>query len=103
MAVPSFTGLLHRPGAGIPTGTDETFDVLHLLSHGASWRTIGYYGRFYRSMLARLLRRINEYLVRWAMRKYKRLRRSPARARRLLAGVARRQPDLFAHWRIGAR
>lgn len=64
---------------------------------------IGYYGRFYRSMLARLLRRINEYLVRWAMRKYKRLRRRPARARRLLAGVARRQPDLFAHWRIGAR
>ena len=50
---------------------------------------IGYYGRFYRSMLARLLRRINEYLVRWAMRKYKRLRRSPARARRLLAGVAK--------------
>ena len=64
---------------------------------------IGYYGRFYRSMLARLLRRINEYLVRWAMRKYKRLRRSPAKARRLLASVARRQPDLFAHWRIGAR
>ncbi len=64
---------------------------------------IGYYGRFYRSLLARLLRRINEYIVRWAMRKYKRLRRRPARARRLLAGVARRQPDLFAHWQIGAR
>ncbi|MCA1701447.1 MAG: hypothetical protein LC790_22135, partial [Actinobacteria bacterium] len=53
VAVPSFTGLLHRPGAGIPTGTDETFDVLHLLSHGASWRTINFYGRFYRSELAR--------------------------------------------------
>jgi RNA-directed DNA polymerase len=64
---------------------------------------INYYGRFYRSMLDRLLRRINEYLVRWAMWKYKRLRRRPAKARRLLAAVARRQPDLFAHWRIGAR
>jgi len=64
---------------------------------------IGYYGRFYRSELARLLRRINGYLVRWAMRKYKRLRRRPAPARRLLAEVYRREPSLFAHWRIGAR
>jgi len=64
---------------------------------------IGYYGRFYRSLVARLLRRINDYLVRWAMRKYKRLRRRPARARRLLAEVYRREPSLFAHWQIGAR
>ena len=64
---------------------------------------IGYYGRFYRSELARLLRRINEYLVRWATPKYKRLRRRPAKARRLLAEVYRREPGLFAHWRIGAR
>ena len=64
---------------------------------------INYYGRFYRSELVRLLRRINEYLIRWAMRKYKRLRRHPARARRFLAGVARREPGLFAHWRFGVR
>jgi RNA-directed DNA polymerase len=36
---------------------------------------INYYGRFYKSMLYPLLRRINDHLVRWAMRKYKRLRR----------------------------
>ena len=64
---------------------------------------INFYGRFYRSELVRLLQRINEYLVRWAMRKYKRLRRSPAKARRLLADVFRREPGLFAHWRFGAR
>jgi RNA-directed DNA polymerase len=64
---------------------------------------INYYGRFYRSLVVRLLRRINEYLVRWAMWKYKRLRRRPAKARRFLASVYRREPDLFAHWRIGAR
>ncbi len=34
---------------------------------------INYYGRFYKSMLYPLLRRINEYLVRWAKRKYKRV------------------------------
>ena len=79
------------------------FDVLHLLSHGASRRTTNYYGRFYRSELVRLLRRINEYLIRWARWKYKRLRRYPAKARRLLAAVYRREPGLFAHWRFGVR
>jgi RNA-directed DNA polymerase len=64
---------------------------------------INYYGRFYRSELNRLLRRINEYLTRWARWKYKRLRRYPAKARRLLAAVYRREPGLFAHWRLGVR
>jgi RNA-directed DNA polymerase len=64
---------------------------------------INYYGRFYRSELVRLLKRINDYLVRWARWKYKRLRSSPAKARRFLAEVYQREPDLFAHWRFGAR
>jgi hypothetical protein len=51
----------------------------------------------------RLLRRINEYLVRWARWKYKRLRRYPAKARKLLAAVFRREPGLFAYWRFGVR
>jgi RNA-directed DNA polymerase len=63
---------------------------------------IGYYGRFYPSELLRSLRRIDEYLVRWAMQKYKRLRRRPRRAGELLASVARREPGLFAHWQAGA-
>jgi len=64
---------------------------------------INYYGRFYKSMLYPLLRRINEQLVRWACRKYKRLRRREERARELLAGAARRYPGLFAHWRLGLK
>ncbi|MCA1678890.1 MAG: group II intron reverse transcriptase/maturase [Actinobacteria bacterium] len=84
-----------RSGA---TLTDLAFSI-NVIVRG--W--INYYGRFYRSLLAQLLRRINDYLVRWAMRKYKRLRRSSARARRLLAEVYRREPGLFAHWQIGAR
>jgi RNA-directed DNA polymerase len=63
---------------------------------------IGYYGRFYPSELLRSLRRIDDYLVRWAMQKYKRLRRRPRRAGELLASVARREPGLFAHWQAGA-
>ena len=60
-------------------------------------------GRFYKSMLYPLLRRINEHLVRWACRKYKRLRRREKRARELLARAARRYPALFAHWRFGLK
>ncbi|MGD0441988.1 MAG: group II intron reverse transcriptase/maturase, partial [Acidimicrobiales bacterium] len=62
-----------------------------------------YNGRFYPSRLQPLLRRINGYLVRWAMSKYKRLRRRPTRTWKWLASVARRSPALFAHWEAGAR
>jgi RNA-directed DNA polymerase len=64
---------------------------------------INYYGRFYKSMLYPLLRRLNEHLVRWACRKYKRLHRRERRATRWLAEVARRAPNLFAHWKAGLR
>ena len=64
---------------------------------------INYYGRFYKSMLYPLLRRINEHLVRWACRKHKRLRRREKRAKEFLARVARRFPALFAHWRFGLK
>ena len=60
---------------------------------------ITYFGRFYPSRLGLLLRRINQYLVRWARRKYKRLR-GYWRAKRWLARVAQREPTLFAHWRL---
>jgi RNA-directed DNA polymerase len=64
---------------------------------------IDYYGYFYKSRLISLLRRINEYLARWATRKFKRLRGHPYRARRFVATVSRRDPGLFAHWQAGAQ
>jgi len=99
LAAPSFTGPLHQPGAGIPADTDEMFVVLHLLSHGASRRTINYHGRYYRTVLDPLLKRVNAYLRRWAGRKYKRLR-TQKRYGQWLAGLLSRQPGLFAHWRL---
>ncbi len=64
---------------------------------------INYYGRFRKSTLYASLRSLNEELARWAERKYKRLRRHPRRAKGFVAQVARRNPDLFAHWRFGLR
>ena len=59
------------------------------------WMT--YYGKFYRTALDRLLRRISTYLMRWAQRRYKRLRpfRKALKWRSKLTG---RQPRMFAHW-----
>ena len=64
---------------------------------------INYYGRYYPSMLYPTLRNINRYLVRWARRKYRRLRIHKRRAYQFLVDVARREPNLFAHWRFGLR
>lgn len=60
------------------------------------WMT--YYGRFYRSALDPLLRRVNLYLRRWAGKKYKRLR-TWKHFRRWWAGLIEREPGLFTHWK----
>jgi RNA-directed DNA polymerase len=56
-----------------------------------------YYGTFYRHEMRGLLIRINTYLVRWARRKFKRLR-SFKKARRWWLDLVKRCPDLFVHW-----
>ena len=60
---------------------------------------INYYGRFYRTALDPLLKRVNVYLRRWAGRKYKRLR-THKRFNTWWTGLLARQPGLFAHWRL---
>lgn len=69
---------------------------INTIVHG--W--VNYYGRFYPSRLAVSLRSIEKYLVRWAMRTYKRFKRHRMRAWEFLDDVAKRQPGLFAHWRV---
>ena len=61
---------------------------------------INYYGAFYRSELHFLAWRINDHLVRWAMQKFKRLRRSAAKAWAWLEKVRQHLPALFAHWQL---
>jgi RNA-directed DNA polymerase len=61
----------------------------------SGWMT--YYGRFYRSQLYPFLRRINTYLMRWARKKYKRLR-GYKRFRAWWSGLIDREPGLFKHW-----
>ena len=58
---------------------------------------MNYYGKFYRTEMFALLRRINTYIVRWARRKFKRLR-AFKQAKRWWNGLLQREPQLFAHW-----
>ena len=64
---------------------------------------INYYGAFYRSELIQSLLLLNEHLVRWATRKYKRLRGRKGKPWKFLANVASREPNLFVHWSFGLR
>jgi RNA-directed DNA polymerase len=64
---------------------------------------INYYGHFYPSVLIKFLGRIDKYLVRWAMQKYKRLRKRHGKTKKFLAGVKTREPKLFAHWQTAAQ
>jgi RNA-directed DNA polymerase len=80
--------------------TDRSLDDL------ASWMNpvvrgwVQYYGRFAPYELHPVLRQLNDYLRRWAKRKFKRLRHSPRRQWAWLHAVAQRDPNLFAHWKL---
>jgi RNA-directed DNA polymerase len=64
---------------------------------------INYYGKFYKSALYTTLQQLNRTLVRWAMRKFKKLKGHRRRAEYWLGNVARRQPQLFPHWQLGVK
>jgi group II intron reverse transcriptase/maturase len=62
-----------------------------------------YYGRFYRSRWKQVLRHLNRALVAWVCRKHRRFRRRERAATHWLGRIARRDPNLFAHWQLGVR
>jgi group II intron reverse transcriptase/maturase len=62
---------------------------------------IEYYGRYAPSALYPLLRYVNQTLRAWMMRKFRRFAAHKIRAGRFLERLARDNPDLFVHWRLG--
>ena len=83
--------------------SDRTLEELAQMVNPRVQGWINYYGSYYRSAIHQHLRQIEAYLVRWAIRKYKRFKRNKPWAREWLGRVARREPGLFAHWRLGLR
>ena len=58
---------------------------------------MNYYGTFYRSALYPLLRRINTYLLRWIMNKYRKLS-TWKKSIQAMGDARERNPRYFAHW-----
>lgn len=84
----------------IQNRSDKSLDDLSRM-FGATLRGwINYFGRFYKSALFPTFYNLNRRLVKWATRKFKKLRRRPRRAHYWLGAVAKRQPDLFPHWQL---
>ena len=61
---------------------------------------LNYFTAFYPSAVIPIGERMDRHLMRWARKKYKRLKRSDKRARVWLKGVRKRSPGLFAHWEL---
>ncbi|HEY9106779.1 MAG TPA: group II intron maturase-specific domain-containing protein, partial [Roseateles sp.] len=63
------------------------------------WR--GYYSRFHGSAMRAVWQHMNDYLVRWLMRKYKSLARHKTRAQEALGRLGHAHRDAFVHWSLG--
>ena len=83
-----------------PLRSDKNLEDLARMFNPIIHGWINYYGRYYKSALYPTLRELDRRLVRWATRKYKRLRGHRRRAEHWLLRIAKRQPELFAHWRL---
>jgi RNA-directed DNA polymerase len=59
---------------------------------------ITYYSHFYKTRLRPTLKRIDAYVIRWARRKFKRMRHQTKGARDWFDRLHRVNPQLFAHW-----
>src|ERR1700730_211003 len=59
---------------------------------------ITYYSHFYKTRLRPTLKRIDAYVIRWARRKFKRMRHQTTGARDWFDRLHRANPQLFAHW-----
>ena len=59
---------------------------------------INYYSHFYKTQLRPTLTRIDAYVIRWARRKFKRMRHQTKGGRDWFVRLRRANPTLFAHW-----
>jgi RNA-directed DNA polymerase len=80
---------------------DVGIDDLSRMFNASIRGWINYYGHFYKSQLYPVLRHMNDALVVWARRKYKKLARHKIRAIRWLGRLAKNLSKLFAHWQLG--
>jgi len=82
------------------TRSDKSLEDLSRMFNPGLRGWVNYYSRYYKSALYPTCQPMDRILVRWALRKYKRLWGHQRRAAHWLRRIARRQPELFAHWHL---
>ncbi|MDP3055443.1 MAG: group II intron maturase-specific domain-containing protein, partial [Methylobacter sp.] len=83
-----------------PKRSDKNLEDLARMFNPIIQGWINYYSRYYKSALYPILKCLERRLGIWATRKYKRLRHHKRRAAQWLNRIARKQPNLFAHWKM---
>jgi len=81
--------------------SDKNIDDLSRMYNPVVRGWVNYYGQFYKSALYSVFKALNNRLIRWVRKKYKRYKYQ-RKATRWLRRLARREPKLFAHWQCGA-
>ena len=87
----------------LPKRSDKAIEDLSRMFNPIIRGWLQYYGRYYRTALFPTWRGLDRDLALWAKRKYKKLRHHHRRARHWITRLSRREPELFAHWQMGAR
>ena len=80
--------------------SDKTINDIANMYNSKIQGWINYYTHYYKSGINDVLRYINRCLIKWVRRKYKKLN-SRKRAVSWLMEIAKREPNLFAHWKFG--
>jgi group II intron reverse transcriptase/maturase len=78
--------------------SDKSLEDLAVMHNPCIRGWIAYYSHFYKTQLSSPLKRIDAYVIRWARRKYRRLRHQTKGGRDWFDRLRRANPTLFAHW-----
>lgn len=81
--------------------SDKTIEDLANMFNPVLRGWINYYGKYYKSELYSTFQHVNRTLSRWAGRKYKKMRGHARKSMHWLGKVAKKEPNLFAHWKFG--
>jgi len=78
--------------------TSKNIDELATICRPVIIGWANYYGKYYKSEFYSVLRYLDLKLIRWAKKKYKRLKGSTIKSCELLRKIAKCNPNLFPHW-----
>ncbi len=81
--------------------TGSTIQVISEIINPLIRGWMNYFSKYNPSAIKYTLTVVERRIVKWAMSKYKHLRGRRKRAEKWLSQVKQREPELFAHWKLG--